>query len=96
MHRREFLKVFTTVGTTAILSPTSLFYIDEAKHRSKLFIAYSSAKINHMNEYAMGAIAPSLTTYAIYACTAELIYIILFLFLLLTSGLIISMDFFLY
>ena len=89
MHRREFLKVFTTVGTTAILAPTSLLYIEKVKNRSKEIFAYSSARINHMNDYAMSAIIPSLATYAIYACTMELIYIILFLFLLITTGFIV-------
>ena len=38
-------------------------------------------KINNLNDYAMDAVLPSIATLAIYAYTAELIYIIFFIFL---------------
>ena len=49
----------------------------------------SRAKINNLNDYAMDAVLPSLATKAIYAYTMELIYVVLFIFLLITSGIVI-------
>ena len=89
MDRREFLKGFTVVGATAALAPTSILFAERVKQTTHEIIEYSSAKINHLNDYAMEAVLPSLATLAIYAYTAELIYVLLFIFLLITSGFII-------
>jgi hypothetical protein len=50
---------------------------------------YTSDKVNALNDYALGAILPSLASLAIYAYTMELIYVVLFIFLLLSAGIII-------
>ena len=89
MDRREFLKGFTVVGATAALAPTSILFTERLKQTTQEIIEYSSAKINHLNDYAMDAVLPSLATLAIYAYTAELIYVLFFIFLLITSGFII-------
>jgi hypothetical protein len=89
MDRREFLKGFTVVGATAALAPTSILFAERVKQTTHEIIEYSSAKINHLNDYAMEAVLPSLATLAIYAYTAELIYVLFFIFLLITSGFII-------
>ena len=89
MDRREFLKGFTVVGATAALAPTSILFAERVKETTHEIIEYSSAKINHLNDYAMESILPSLATLAIYAYTDELIYILLFIFLLITSGIVI-------
>tara|TARA_B100001287_G_scaffold63321_1_gene51413 strand:+ start:823 stop:1092 length:270 start_codon:yes stop_codon:yes gene_type:complete len=89
MDRREFLKVFTVVGATAALAPTSILFAERVKQTTQEIIEYSTAKINHLNDYAMDAVLPSLATLAIYAYTMELIYVILFIFLLITSGIVI-------
>ena len=86
MDRREFLKGFTVVGATAALAPTSILFAERVKQTT---IEYSKAKINHLNDYAMDAVLPSLVTMAIYAYTMELIYVVLFIFLLITSGIVI-------
>ena len=89
MDRREFLKGFSVVGATAALAPTSILFAEKFKNTTQEIIEYSSAKINHLNDYAMDAVLPSLATLAIYAYTMELIYIVLFIFLLITSGIVI-------
>ena len=89
MDRREFLKGFTLVGATAVLAPTSMLFAEKIKQTTHEIIEYSSAKINHLNDYAMEAVLPSLATLAIYAYTAELIYVLFFIFLFITSGFII-------
>ena len=89
MDRREFLKGFTVVGATAALAPTAILFTERLKQTTQEIIEYSSAKINHLNDYAMDAVLPSLATLAIYAYTAELIYVLFFIFLLITSGFII-------
>ena len=89
MDRREFLKGFTMVGATAALAPTSILFAERVKQTTQDIIEYSTAKINHLNDYAMDAVLPSLATLAIYAYTAELIYVLFFIFLLITSGFII-------
>ena len=88
MDRREFLKGFTVVGATAALAPTSILFAERVKQTTQEIIDYSSAKINHLNDYAMDAVLPSIATLAIYAYTAELIYIIFFIFLMIFSGII--------
>ena len=80
MDRREFLKGFTLVGATAVLAPTSMLFAEKIKQTTHEIFEYSSAKINHLNDYAMESILPSLATLAIYAYTDELIYILLFIF----------------
>jgi len=86
MNRRDFFKNLTVVGASAALVPTSVFFAERAKEISSEVIEYSSEKINNLNEYAMGAILPSLTTLALYAHTMELLYVLLFLFLIITAG----------
>ncbi len=88
MDRREFLKGFTVVGATAALTPTSILFADRVKQTTQEIIEYSTAKINHLNDYTMNAVLPSLATLAIYAYTMELIYMVLFLFLLITAGIV--------
>ena len=88
MDRREFLKGFTVVGATAALAPTSILFAERVKQTTQEIIDYSTAKINHLNDYAMDAVLPSIATLAIYAYTAELIYIIFFIFLMIFSGII--------
>ena len=88
MDRREFLKGFTVVGATAALTPTSILFADMVKQTTQEIIEYSTAKINHLNDYTMNAVLPSLATLAIYAYTMELIYMVLFLFLLITAGIV--------
>ena len=80
MDRREFLKGFTVVGATAALAPTSILFAERVKQTTQEIIEYSSAKINHLNDYAMESVLPSIVTLAIYAYTAELIYIIFLYF----------------
>lgn len=88
MDRREFLKSFTVIGATAALTPTSILFAERVKQTTQEIIDYSTAKINHLNDYAMDAVLPSIATLAIYAYTAELIYIIFFIFLMIFSGII--------
>ena len=89
MDRREFLKGFTVVGATAALAPTSILFAERVKQATQEIIEYSTAKINHLNGYDMATIIPSIATLAIYAFTAEYIYVLIFLFLVITSGIVI-------
>lgn len=86
MDRREFLKGFTVVGATAALAPTSILFAERVKQTTQEIIEYSTAKINHLNDYAMDSVMPSIVTLAIYAYSMELMYIVLFFFLLITTG----------
>ena len=86
MDRREFLKGFTVVGATAALAPTSILFAERVKQTTQEIIEYSSAKINHLNDYAMESVLPSIVTLAIYAYSMELMYLVLFIFLLITTG----------
>ena len=86
MDRREFLKGFTVVGATAALAPTSILFTERLKQTTQEIIEYSSAKINHLNDYAMESVLPSIVTLAIYAYSMELMYLVLFIFLLITTG----------
>ena len=86
MDRREFLKGFTVVGATAALTPTSILFADRVKQTTQEIIEYSTAKINHLNDYAMESVLPSIVTLAIYAYSMELMYLVLFIFLLITTG----------
>ena len=78
MDRREFLKGFTVVGATAALAPTSILFAERVKQTTQEIIEYSTAKINHLNDYAMDSVMPSIVTLAIYAYSMELMYIVLF------------------
>ena len=71
MDRREFLKGFTVVGATAALAPTSILFAERVKQTTQEIIEYSSAKINHLNDYAMESVLPSIVTLAIYAYSME-------------------------
>lgn len=92
MDRRYFLTSTTVVTSTAVLVP-SLIYAAEAAseamvRQSQELIEYTSETVNKLNDYALGAILPSLVPLMLYAYTQELMYIILFLFLLISSGII--------
>ena len=86
MDRREFLKGFTVVGATAALAPTSILFAERVKQTTQEIIEYSSAKINHLNDYAMESVLPGIATLAIYAYSMELMYLVLSIFLLITAG----------
>ena len=88
MDRREFLKSFTVVSATAAFVPASILFAEKVEQTTQEIIEYSTAKINHLNDYAMDAVLPSLATFAIYAYTMELIYIILFVFILISAGIV--------
>ena len=89
MDRRYFLKNTAIVGTAVSIVPTSMLFTQQIQKSAGEFIDYTSDKVNAFNDYAMGAILPSLASLAIYAYTMELIYVVLFLFLLLSAGIII-------
>lgn len=74
------------MGASAALVPSSIIFAEKAKEITQEFFEYSSGKINHINEYAMSAILPSLTSMALFAYTMELFYLALFLFLILSAG----------
>jgi len=76
-------------GTAIALVPTPLIFAEKLQNSTQDFIEYSSEKVNVLNDYAMGAILPSLASLAMYAYTLELIYVVLFLFLIITAGIII-------
>ena len=89
MDRRYFLKNTAIAGTAMAIVPTSMLFTQQVQKSAGEFIDYTSDKVNAFNDYAMGAILPSLASLAIYAYTMELIYVVLFLFLLLSAGIII-------
>ena len=89
MDRRYFIKNTAMVGSAIAIVPTSMFFAEKIQHSAHEFVEYSSDKINALNDYAMGAILPSLAALAIYAYTMELIYVVLFIFLLITAGIVI-------
>jgi hypothetical protein len=93
MERRYFIKSTAFMTATAIAVP-SLMYAAEAASEavikgSQEVIEYTSETVNKLNDYALGAILPSLAPLLLYAYTQELMYIILFFFLLISSGIII-------
>ena len=89
MDRRYFIKNTAVAGTAIAIVPTSMLFAEKIQNSTLEFIEYSSDKINAFNDYAMGAILPSLASLAIYAYTMELIYVVLFIFLLITAGIVI-------
>ena len=89
MDRRYFIKNTAMVGSAIAIVPTSMFFAEKIQNSAHEFVEYSSDKINVFNDYAMGAILPSLAALAIYAYTMELIYVVLFIFLLITAGIVI-------
>jgi hypothetical protein len=89
MDRRYFIKNTAIAGTAIAIIPTSMLLGEKLQNTAYEFLEYSSDKINALNDYAMGAVLPSLAALAIYAYTLELIYVVLFLFLLITAGIII-------
>lgn len=89
MDRRYFIKSSTIAGTAIAIVPISMLLHEKIQNSTQDFIEYSSEKINVLNDYAMGAILPSLASLAMYAYTLELIYVVLFLFLIITAGIII-------
>ena len=89
MDRRYFIKNTAIVGTAIAIVPTSILFAEKIQNTTQDIIDYSSDKVNALNDYAMGAMLPSLAAFAIYAYTMELIYVVLFIFLLITAGIII-------
>jgi hypothetical protein len=89
MDRRYFIKNTAIAGTAMAIVPASILFTQQAQKSAGEFIDYTSDKVNAFNDYAMGAILPSLASLAIYAYTMELIYVVLFIFLLLSAGIII-------
>jgi len=89
MDRRYFIKSSTIAGTAIAIVPISMLLHEKIQNSTQDFIEYSSEKINVLNDYAMGAILPSLASLAMYAYTLEFIYVALFLFLIITAGIII-------
>ena len=93
MDRRYFIKSTSLVASTAVLVPASIFAADAAiesiTRNSKEFIEYTSETVNKLNDYALGGVLPALVPFMLYAYTQELMYVILFLFLLITSGIVI-------
>jgi len=89
MDRRYFLKNTAIAGTAVAIVPTSMLFTQQVQKSAGEFIDYTSDKVNAFNDYALGAILPSLASLAIYAYTMELIYVVLFIFLLLSAGIII-------
>ena len=69
--------------------PASMLFTQQVPKSAGEFIDYTSDKVNALNDYALGAILPSLASLAIYAYTMELIYVVLFIFLLLSAGILI-------
>ena len=89
MDRRYFIKNTAIAGTAMATVPTSMLVTQQVQKSAGEFIDYTSDKVNALNDYALGAILPSLASLAIYAYTMELIYVVLFIFLLLSAGIII-------
>ena len=89
MDRRYFIKNTAIAGTAMAIVPAPMLFTQQVQKSAGEFIDYTSDKVNAFNDYAMGAILPSLASLAIYAYTMELIYVVLFIFLLLSAGIII-------
>jgi hypothetical protein len=93
MDRRYFITSSSAVGFTMAAVPSFIFAAnkthDAITYKSREFIEYSSEMVNKFHDYSLGGILPAMLPLAIYACTEELIYLILFLFILITSGVII-------
>ena len=89
MDRREFLKGFTIIGASAVLVPSSVLLAKRAQELSKEFLEFSSQHFQSLNEYAAAAILPSLASLALYAYTMELMYLLLTIFLLITTGIVV-------
>ena len=89
MDRRYFIKNTAIAGTAIAIVPASMLFTQQVQKSAGEFIDYTSDKVNALNDYALGAILPSLASLAIYAYTMELIYVVLFIFLLLSAGIII-------
>ena len=89
MDRRYFIKNTAMAGTAIAIVPTSMLFAEKIQNSAHEFVEYSSDKIDALNDYAMGAILPSLASLAIYAYAMEFIYVALFLFLLIAAGIII-------
>ena len=93
MERRYFIKSTGIVASTVVLVPSAIFAADAAiesivKHSNE-FIEHTTETANKLNDYALGGLLPSLVPLMLFAYTQELMYVILFFFLLLSSGIII-------
>ena len=89
MDRRYFIKNTAIAGTAMAIVPASMLFTQQVQKSAGEFMDFTSDKVNALNDYAMGAILPSLASLAIYAYTMELIYVVFFIFLLLSDGIII-------
>lgn len=89
MDRRYFIKNTAMAGSAIAIVPASMLFAEKIQNSAHDFVEYSSDKINALNDYAMGAILPSLAALVIYVYTMELIYVVLFIFLLITAGIVI-------
>jgi len=89
MDRRYFIKNTAIAGTAMAIVPASMLFTQQVQKSAGEFMDYTSDKVNALNDYALGAILPSLASLAIYAYTMELIYVVLFIFLLLSAGIMI-------
>jgi hypothetical protein len=89
MDRRYFIKNTAIAGTAMAIVPASMLFTQQVQKSAGEFMDFTSDKVNALNDYALGAILPSLASLAIYAYTMELIYVVLFIFLLLSAGIII-------
>ena len=93
MKRRYFIQSTAIVASTAVIVPSAIFGADKViesitKHSNEL-IEYTSETVNKLNEYALGGLLPSLLPLMLFAYTQELMYVMLFLFLLISSGIVI-------
>ena len=93
MKRRYFIQSTGIIASTAVIVPSGIFAADAAiesitKHSNE-FIEFTSETANKLNDYALGGILPSLIPLMLFAYTYELIYVMLFLFLLISSGIVI-------
>ena len=93
MERRYFLKSTGIVASTAVLVPSAIFAADAAMEsivkNSNDFIGFTAETANKLNDYSLGGLLPSLVPLMVFAYTQELMYVILFFFLLISSGIII-------
>ena len=76
-----------------MIVPSAIFgagaAIESITKHSNEFFEHMSETVNKLNEYALGGLLPSLLPLVLFAYTQELMYVMLFLFLLISSGLVI-------
>ena len=93
MDRRYFIQSTSLVTSTAVLVPSLLYAAESASdavsRKTHEVIEYTSETVNKLNDYALAGILPSLLPLMLYAYTQEMMYVMLFFFLLISSGVII-------